>query len=262
MGDGSAVPASTTLAVTYDADFFHDLSELFEVLANSQRLQILKTIERESKDLRVIAKETGSTYENTKKHMYRLLSVGLVQREAGFGQPTPRGVFPVWKFSLVPRAMDRVLGALTVFHAIRPWIEDPAIRRRLDDLEKEIGIGIGKGKAALMVLTGPEEGRIIPLSGGITWIGRGGASAHGGVSGIVLSPWYASVTRISRPHAEIILEKGQWFIQDCDSTSGTSVNGVPITGNSPYPLVGSEMLELGKGPTSARLVFVRVDHEG
>ena len=48
-------------------DYFNELSEYLEVLSNSQRLKILKILEKKPKDVRMIASEINTSYEKYKE---------------------------------------------------------------------------------------------------------------------------------------------------------------------------------------------------
>ncbi|MDI6719100.1 MAG: FHA domain-containing protein [Methanomicrobiales archaeon] len=251
-----------TLAVDYDADFLEDLSEYLEVLGHPQRLKILRAIEEEPKDIRTIAEETDATYENTKKHLYRLLGTGLVRKEAGFGQPTSRGILPVWKFSLMPGAMERILRNLGIFSAVRSAISDAAVRRRMEDLRDEIGRTLASSRAALVVVSGPQDGLVFPLAGDRIRIGRGEPGQTPSDTDLALAPAYASVTRISRPHAVIFREGGRWFIEDRGSSGGTLLNGRALLPEQAVPIRNGDVAELGRGPHTALIVLVDLPGEG
>jgi hypothetical protein len=108
-------PPSETLMGAGDIDFLQELSEYLDVLSNSVRLRILKLIEKKPKDARTISHEIETSYENTKKHLDKLLSIGLIRKEAGIGKPTSKGVHPVWEYSLVPGALEAVTRNLALF---------------------------------------------------------------------------------------------------------------------------------------------------
>ena len=72
---------------------------------------------------------------------------------------------------------------------------------------------------------------------------------------IVLDDDYRGVTRISKPHAVIILEDGVWCIMDEGSTGGTSVNGKLIGKSVRTVLSDGDMIELGAGEGMASFVF-------
>src|SRR5258708_8849840 len=48
---------------------------------------------------------------------------------------------------------------------------------------------------------------------------------------------------LSRRHAEIVQEEGQWFVRDCGSVNGTMLNGARIHGR--LPLKDGDRITLG-----------------
>ena len=48
---------------------------------------------------------------------------------------------------------------------------------------------------------------------------------------------------LSRKHAEIVRDRGTWFVRDCGSVNGTLVNGVKIA--DPVPLRPGDRIALG-----------------
>jgi len=55
-----------TIVLEEVPDYYSELSEYLEVLSNSQRLKILKLLEKKPRDVRTIASEINTSYENTK----------------------------------------------------------------------------------------------------------------------------------------------------------------------------------------------------
>ncbi len=256
--------ARKTLVIENDKEFFHEIAEFMEALSQPQRLRILKAIEKDPKEIREIARETGMTYDNTKKHLRRLLQTGLVKREAGFSQPTSRGMLPVWKYSLVADAATVIIRNLGVFSTIQDAIADFLPASRVEEIRSSVARLItGKG-TALVVISGPQEGRVFPLTSTPVALGRedeahrlSDTDSHY----LILPAFHASVTRISHPHAEVYQEEKDWFVIDKGSTSGTAVNGSAISMDTPVPLRNGDVLELGKGPTSAWIVLIILPSE-
>ena len=71
------------------------------------------------------------SYQNTKKHLDRLVSTGLVQRAAGFGRETDRGIAPVWKYSLAEGGLENITRTLGVFSSIVTPLGYSDIRERI-----------------------------------------------------------------------------------------------------------------------------------
>ncbi|MDD1679619.1 MAG: FHA domain-containing protein [Methanomicrobiales archaeon] len=253
-----------TLAIENDADFVQEIADFMEALGHPQRLKILKAIEKEPKEIRQIAEDTGMTYENTKKHLRRLLATGLVNREAGFGQPTTRGMLPVWKYSLSTDVATMIIRNLGVLSTIRSALTDTLISQRIDEIRSSVARFLTGSETALVVICGPQDGRVFPLTVPRVALGREDdthRAADKNPSYLTLLPDHVSVTRISHPHAIVSREKGKWFVTDTGSTSGTAVNGDPLTAGTPVSLHSGDVIELGKGVTSAWVVLIILSAE-
>ena len=70
-----------------------------------------------------------------------------------------------------------------------------------------------------------------------------------------LSPYGAAQNGVSRSHAAFLYQDGMVYIEDCNSTNGTRINGFQLIADRPYRLRDGDELEFGR----ARLVvrFVR-----
>ncbi len=85
----------------------------------------------------------------------------------------------------------------------------------------------------MVIKAGPEEGKIIPLGMETVVVGR-----DQGVGLTISDP------EISRKHAQISYQGGQYVIQDLGSTNGTFVNNQRLTG--PYVLRPGELIYFGE----------------
>jgi pSer/pThr/pTyr-binding forkhead associated (FHA) protein/DNA-binding HxlR family transcriptional regulator len=247
-----------TMVLQQDPDFLEGLSEYLDVLSSSTRLKILKSIERKPKDVREISSEIQTSYENTKKHLDKLLHIGVIRKEAGFGKPTAKGVHPVWKYSLVPGGLEAIVRNLGLFSNIKITLADDALRSRLDQVKGMVSGELAGSAPVLILLGGDDDGRIFPLQGDCVVIGRDDPSAAGSFdpeTDVVLSDAYGAVTRISKPHARISRRGEDWLLEDCGSTGGTSVNNAPLQVRNPIPLNDGDLIDLSKGTAGARLVF-------
>ena len=63
-----------------------------------------------------------TSYENTKKHLDKLMSIGVIKKEAGLGAPTSKGIHPVWQYSLVPGGLESIIRNLGLFSNTRVQI--------------------------------------------------------------------------------------------------------------------------------------------
>jgi pSer/pThr/pTyr-binding forkhead associated (FHA) protein/DNA-binding transcriptional ArsR family regulator len=250
---------SETIVLSESDDYYVELSEYLEVLSNSQRLKILKILEKSPKEVRKIAGEIDTSYENTKKHLDKLLSTGLIRKEAGLGQATSKGVHPVWKYSLVPGAMEAIVRNLGLFSNIRINPVDAELRNKLDAVRGQVAVELLAPTPSLVMLGGPEDGKVFLLSGHEIRVGRidpkhpGAGDPSGDV---ILSADYTAVSRISKPHGKLINENGQWIIEDGGSTGGTMVNSVAVTADKKVPLHDGDLIELAKGIYGAKLLVI------
>lgn len=238
-------------------DYFQELSEYLEVLSNSQRLKILKMLEKKPRDVRTIASEIETSYENTKKHLDRLMSMGLIRKEVGLGPQTSKGVHPVWKYSLVPGAMEAIIRNLGFFSNMRIQLSDLDLKRRLEDVRSAIEGEITGNQPVLIVLGGPEDGKFFFIGGKGARIGRIDQTVKEDPSGdVVLGRDYSSVSRVSRPHAVIRREGKKWLIEDRGSTGGTFLNGNALQKGVATEVSDGDVIELAKGPAGARLLVI------
>ena len=247
-----------TIAISSDPDFYEDLSEYLNVLSNPTRLRILKLIEHNPKEVREIAREINTSYENTKKHLDKLLKTGVIKKEAGMGRQTSKGALPVWKYSLIPGGMEGIIRNLSIFSNVDIRIGHEEINARLEEVRKLLS-GEGASDVPLIVLLGGElDGEAFALEEGEVRIGREDSKSpefKNSEGMIVLPNSYEAVTRVSRPHAKFINRKGDWFIEDCGSTGGTFINNTKIQACRETSVIDGDMIDLARGSKGARLIF-------
>jgi DNA-binding HxlR family transcriptional regulator len=247
-----------------DADFLEELSDYLNVLSNSTRLRILKSIERRPKDVREISGEIETSYENTKKHLDKLLLTGVIRKEAGMSKPTSKGVHPVWKYSLIPGGLEAIIRNLGLFSNITITCSHPDLTRRIEEVRGLVAEELSGAPPVIILLGGPDDGAVFPLQGETISIGREDARAEGSpASGemIVLGEAYGAVTRISKPHARITRTGDEWFLEDCGSTGGTHLNGTALEPFRKNRLADGDLIDLGKGIKGARLVMSIPAHQ-
>ena len=249
-----------TQVISEDPDFLEELSEYLDVLSSSTRLKILKSIERRPKDVREISSEIETSYENTKKHLDKLLKTGVIKKEAGLSKPTSKGIHPVWKYSLIPGGMEAIIRNLGLFSNINISLSNEALAQRVDLVKEMLAEEMG-GKSGsmpfLMILGGSEDGRIYLLKGSEMRIGRYDPEIPARLNSdedIILPEDYGAVTRISKPHALLIKVKGTWHIQDCGSTGGTYVNTIQVDHGLQVGLHDGDLISLSKGVKGAQFV--------
>lgn len=247
-----------TIIIREDSDFYEELSEYLDVLGSSTRLRILKSIEKKPKDVREISAEIETSYENTKKHLDKLLKTGVIKKEAGLSKPTSKGVHPVWKYSLIPGGLEAIIRNLGVFSNIHLTLTDQELKSRLDEVREIVSEELMDTTPVLMLIGGPDDGKVFPLTRDMVSIGRVDTSAtslYDSETDVVLSEIYVAVTRISKPHARIIRTNTTWFIEDCGSTGGTYVNSESLVKGERVKLQNGDLIDLAKGIKGARFVF-------
>ena len=250
---------SPTLIIHEESDSLEELSEYLDVLSSSARLRILKFLEKKPRDARSISKEIETSYENTKKHLDKLLSIGVIKKEAGLGAPTSKGIHPVWQYSLVPGGLEAIIRNLSLFSNTRVNVMGSDISRRLDAVKGTISKEVLGNAPAVIVLGGPDDGKVFPFKDDSVSIGRSDPANRDAFRpdiDIVFSDGYTAVTRVSRPHGKITKKTNGWFIEDCGSTGGTQVNNKKIEKGVPVALNDGDLIELAKGVSGIRLLML------
>lgn len=255
-------PPSETVVGTGDVDFLQELSEYLDVLSNSVRLRILKLIEKKPKDARTISREIETSYENTKKHLDRLLSIGLIKKEAGVGKPTSKGVHPVWEYSLVPGALEAVTRNLALFSNTPLTSDNHLLSQKLSEVREKVSAEFG-AIPALIVMGGADDGRVFFIRKRVTLLGRKDPAFTGaGQDDVIFSDEYRAVSRVSKPHARIMEIEGGFAIEDKESTGGTFLNGQRLVPSERTILQDGSMIDLAKGPQSVRMLLVMPSRKG
>ncbi len=250
---------SPTIIIREDADSLEELSEYLDVLSSSARLRILKFIEKKPKDARAISNEIETSYENTKKHLDKLLSIGVIKKEAGLGAPTSKGIHPVWEYSIVHGGLEAIIRNLGLFSNTQVQIIGPEISQRLDKIKNTLSKEVLGNTPTAMVLGGPDDGKIFLLKQDRVSIGRidpEKRSAGAGEDDIILSDGYTAVTRISKPHGRFIHERDAWYIEDCGSTGGTRVYHNRVEKNTRIMVHDGDLIELAKGISGVKLLLI------
>lgn len=250
---------SPTLIIPEESDSLEELSDYLDVLSSSARLRILKFLEKKPRDARAISKEIETSYENTKKHLDKLLGIGVIKKEAGLGAPTSKGIHPVWQYSLVPGGLEAIIRNLSLFSNTRVNVVGSEISERLDAVKGTISREVLGNVPAVIVLGGPDDARVFLLREDTIRIGRTdpenkSASLPG--SDVIFSDGYSAVTRVSRPHGRFLHKNDSWYIEDCGSTGGTQVNNKKIEKGVTVALQDGDLIELAKGVSGIKLLMV------
>ncbi|GAB7016947.1 FHA domain-containing protein [Methanogenium cariaci] len=270
---------SETVVAADDPEYYADLSEYLNALSSPTRLKILKVLEAGPKDIREVAGDIGTSYENTKKHMAKLLNAGVVKKEAGIGRSTSRGALPVWKYSVASGGMETVIRNLGIFSNIDVRIAGGAFAGMVEETRRMVATEYA-GDVPLLVM--PEETKetvVFPLTDTSIHLGRADAAGRAGAdepisptayipassgrpdAAIVLSRRYEGVTRVSKPHGIIRKTASGWTYEDCRSTSGSYINEMPVSVGVEHPLKDGDLLELARGLKGARFLFILGDTE-
>jgi predicted transcriptional regulator len=250
---------SPTLIVPEESDSLEELSDYLDVLSSSARLRILKFLEKKPRDARSISKEIETSYENTKKHLDKLLGIGVIKKEAGLGAPTSKGIHPVWQYSLVPGGLEAIIRNLSLFSNTRVNVVGSEISRRLDAVKGTLSKEVLGNVPAVIVLGGQDDTRVFLLREEQINIGRvdpENKAAFRPESDVVVSESYSAVTRVSRPHGRFQKKNDGWYIEDCGSTGGTQVNNKKIEKGNPVVLRDGDLIELAKGVSGIKLLMV------
>jgi DNA-binding transcriptional ArsR family regulator len=250
---------SPTIIIHEESDPLEELSDYLDVLSSSARLRILKFLEKKPRDARSISREIETSYENTKKHLDKLLSIGVIKKEAGLGAPTSKGIHPVWEYSLVPGGLEAIIRNLGLFSNTRVQITGSEISRRLDEVKNTLNREVLGDVPAVIVLGGSDDAKVFLLKNDVVSIGRidpASRTANRPGEDIVLSESYSAVTRVSRPHGRIVRDNNAWYIEDCGSTGGTQLNNKHLEKNVQTRLHDGDLLELAKGVSGVRFLMI------
>ncbi|WP_292426728.1 FHA domain-containing protein [Methanoregula sp.] len=198
------------------------------------------------------------TYQNTKKHLDRLISISLVQRAAGFGRETDRGIAPVWKYSLADGGLLNLTKTLGIFSSIIPPMGYNDIRERIRAVRTTLDDnGIPAGPV-LYLIGGTEDGRAFILKNDRIPMGREDPDhpPAGNEAMVVLPDDYRAVTRVTKPHAFLIRSVESWQIEDNASTGGTFLNSRRLEPLKRTALANGDVIDLSVGANAARFLFI------
>ncbi|MCX6688425.1 MAG: FHA domain-containing protein [Methanoregula sp.] len=248
-----------TIVVDDSADSLDELSEYLDVLSSSARLRILKFLEKKPADVRTISGAIDTSYENTKKHLDKLLSIGVIKKEAGLSNSTSRGVLPVWEYSVVQGGLEAIIRNLSIFSNKEFRVVNPEISRKLASVKKTLSHDVLGDFPTAIVMGGTDDGRIFLFRKDMINIGRieqKTETGAGTVGDIMLSDSYTAVTRIAKPHGRFVHDGDTWYIEDSGSTGGTRLNNHRLEVNARTPVHDGDVIELAKGIHGAKLLLL------
>jgi hypothetical protein len=206
----------------------------------------------------VIAEHIGMSYQNTKKHMDRLITTGLVIRAAGFSRETDRGIAPVWKYSLAPGGLENLTKTLGIFSNISVPLGYNDIRQRILTVRSELRKTAGTSGPVLYLIGGAADGKSYVLKKDLIAIGREDPDhpLSDTRETIVLPDDYQAVTRVSKPHAYLIRTAASWQIEDNVSTGGTYLNSLRLEPRKKTALAHGDVIDLSVGVHAARFLCI------
>ncbi|WP_062397569.1 winged helix-turn-helix domain-containing protein [Methanogenium cariaci] len=176
MTDSEEYANAKTVMMAEDQDYYEDLSKYLNVLSNPVRLHILKIIEHTPKEANEIAGgEIGTSYVNTKKHLEKMLTAGIITKEAGgFGRATSRGgSLPVWKYTTRPGGIEEIIRNLGLFSNLDIHIKGSELAAKVEEARRMVSREYaGETPPVIFVLGGPADGKTFPLLEAVTRIGR------------------------------------------------------------------------------------------
>ena len=235
---------------------FEELLSYLQAISNPVRLEIILFIEKNPRSVKEIARHINSNYDNTKKHIDRLMKTGIIKKEAGIGEETSKGSLPVWKYSLIPGGMESLIRSLNSFSNLNLQIISEKTEECMNLCSEKFAETF-KSLPSVVVLGGDDDGKRFTLFSGVTKIGRmtGESPSANPPENIALSKSYLSVTRAGSPHAIFREDKNGWYFIDFNSTNGSYINHKAVPPENPVKLLDGDIIDLGKGITRARLVF-------
>ena len=247
-----------TIAISSDPVFLEELSEYLEVLSNPLRLKILKFIEHEPREITAIADHIGMTYQNTKKHLDRLVSTSLVKRAAGFGRETDHGIAPVWKYSLAEGGLENLVRTLGVFSSVTEPMGYHDIRDRIQAVRSALEEGGVMAGPVLYLIGGPADGMACILRHDRIPMGREDPDCPPADTAamVVVPDDYRAVTRVTKPHAYLVRSVDSWNIEDNASTGGTFLNARRLDPLKRTLLANGDIIDLSVGAHAARFLFI------
>ncbi|MBN2735074.1 MAG: FHA domain-containing protein [Methanomicrobiaceae archaeon] len=245
-----------TIEDNIEPGLFEELLSYLQAISNQVRLEIILFIEKNPKSVKEISRHINSNYDNTKKHIDRLMKIGLIKKEAGIGEETSKGSLPVWKYSVNPGGMESVIRSLNSFSNLNLQIVSEKTTECLSLCNEKFGSRY-ESRAFVVALGGEDDGKIFYLSQDETRVGRiaGDLDYSSFPNVIALSGAYISVTRINSSHGVFSLDKSGWHFIDMGSTNGSYVNHKAVEPKKRLLLSDGDIIDLGKGITRARLVF-------
>ena len=208
-------------------DVLEDVAEYFSVLGNETRLKMLKLIENEAKDIRMIARILRERWDievavpNTRKHLKKLIGIGVVTKYPAVRKDDGQIVM---YYRCVSGSFDAVLNVLNNLNVLSGYISKAdtivgikEMKGTDDTIKKILSEFPSKNKLIKSELVRLDGGDIVqryPLEKKIVQIGR----IHPTENDISLQDTDRTV---GRTQSRIIYESGRYYLEDIGSKNGT-----------------------------------------
>ncbi len=244
-----------TILNSADSEFIAELSEYLEALSSPIRLHILSFIGTKPRTVRQISHEIETSYENTKKHLSKLLSLGIIRKEIGVSDEPANQGQPVFYYSLIPDGLNHAAQNLTIFSSVAAHTS-PDLSQKASSIQTGLQNIASLSGPAIIITQGQMTGRRFELTGGTYRMGRReeGWDGINPEPAILLDDEYRSVSRVSKPHAWLKKQSGFWTITEGNSKGGTYVNGKRI-GHEPVVLTDGDRIDLSPGSLGVNFIF-------
>lgn len=206
------------------------LASTLEPLAFGKRIQILSLL-TQPHYLEEIASELGVARQTAKKHVDKLLSIDVIEKQQG---QRPSG--PVVEYVVVPQRLFEISEEFAKLGVLKPEDEAADLSRTQAATETPAADADPIGPRFVLA-HGMDRGRVFPLHGSDPW--RIGREPDSEVA-LEYDPF------VSNQHAEVTRAGGEHRLADAYSTNGTFLNGARIERGGEVTLSPGDIVEVGK----------------
>ena len=253
------------------------ISECVNILTAPIRWQIVRLLDMEPMDVELISTmlyRKGITKrpisrQAIEKHLQQLTKIGVIMKRPGVKREDVESLTSMMQreeisrardlsvslYEVVPEGIETVLRSLDTLGNYRVKVElKPKVERVKGDYEEFI-----KSFYRIRILSGEDSGRLFRLRKDTVQIGRIDPKAtkeYDVQNDIALSSKYMAVSRVWKPHAKLTRQNSEWFIEHCEGTNGTYLEGKKLERNVRERLENHGVIQLASGEGSARLVFL------
>jgi DNA-binding transcriptional ArsR family regulator len=237
-------------------DLTIELAEYLEILGSTIRLDILRLIQSKPMDVQYISDclddkmQITSSRQNTETHIDKLLKIGLVAK-----RPGEREGRAVMQYAVVPGSIEAAIRTLNKVLKMNLTFE---LKSQVQKTKEKLKDEFSQKVATLRVLGGVDDGRVFPLNKNEVNIGRIDYEKRDKINlenDVVLSNSYGAVSRVTKPHARMLFENGQWYIIHCEGVNGTYLWERKLSNGHKEALKDGDIIALAEGAKSARLLF-------